>query len=299
MKPRRRARASAPDAATVRRLAVLLQAGIAPEQAWRHLAAAGGVAARPVVDRLDAGDSLTDAIRAAGPGWAEIAAAWTVATTVGAPLAASLRGVADTLQDAADIRDEVTVALTEPMTTTRLMSWLPAIGLGIGVALGFDSLHVLTTNPIGLACLAAGVVLMVLAHTWSRSLARAAEPAPGIPGLEADLLAIAVSGGVSLDRARAIVAHARGAGGDAGAGEESDIRRILDLSRAAGVPAAELLRADAALSRSAARTEGRMTAARLSSRLLLPLALCTLPAFLLLGVAPMLLGIITTTVIPL
>ncbi|HKT57481.1 MAG TPA: type II secretion system F family protein [Microbacterium sp.] len=294
MRVTRRAQA-APDAATVRQLAVLLQAGIAPERAWRHLASLGAEPARSVTARMEADVPLTRAIAAAGPGWGEIAAAWTVATTVGAPLAASLRGIADTLQDAADIRDEVRVALTEPLTTTRLMSWLPVIGLGIGIALGFDSLRVLTTNPIGRGCLVAGVALIVAAQLWSRTLARRAEPPVGIPGLHADLLAIAVSGGVSLDRAQAIVARADPSGGAA----HPDVDRILELSRTAGVPAADLLRADASLARHRARTEGRMAAARLSSRLLVPLALCTLPAFLLLGVAPMLLGIITTTVLPL
>jgi len=292
-------RETAPDAATVRQLAVLLQAGIAPERAWRHLASLDGEAARAVVARLDADVPLARAIAAAGPGWTDIAAAWTVATTVGAPLASSLRGVADTLQDAADIRDEVRVALTEPTTTARLMAWLPVIALGIGMALGFDSLRVLTTNPIGVACLVAGVALIVVAQVWSRSLARRAEPPAGIPGLHADLLAIAVSGGVSLDRARAIVTGARGPADPIGPGDDAGIARILDLSRTAGVPAADLLRAEAALARHRARTDGRMIAARLSSRLLLPLALCTLPAFLLLGVAPMLLGIVTTTVLPL
>ena len=69
---------------------------------------------------------------------------------------------------------------------------------------------------------------------------------------------------------------------------------MLALSRSAGVPAVELLRASAALARHRARVDGRLRAARLSSRLLLPLGVCTLPAFLLLGVAPMLLSVMST-----
>lgn len=299
MRVRKDAGVSAPDAATVRQLAVLLQAGVAPDRAWRHLASLGGSPSVAVVARLDADVPLDRAIAAAGPGWGDLAAAWGVATTVGAPLASSLVGVADTLQDAADIRDEVRVALTEPMTTAKLMSWLPVIGLGIGVALGFDSLRVLTTTAPGLVCLTAGVLLLVAAQLWTRALARRAEPREGIPGLRADLLGIAVSGGVSLDRARALVARAHPLGeGRANTDDDADIARILELSRSAGVPAADLLRAEAGLARHRARTAGRMAAARLSTRLLLPLAVCTLPAFLLLGVAPMLLGIITTTVVP-
>ena len=72
-------------------------------------------------------------------------------------------------------------------------------------------------------------------------------------------------------------------------------RDVLDLSASAGVPAVDLLRATAELERHRARIEGRMRAAQLTSRLLLPLGVCTLPAFLLIGVAPMLLSAMTST----
>ncbi|ERK72364.1 hypothetical protein N136_01288, partial [Leifsonia aquatica ATCC 14665] len=48
--------------------------------------------------------------------------------------------------------------------------------------------------------------------------------------------------------------------------------------------------------RRSARASGRRAAADLGVRLLLPLALCVLPSFLLLGVAPMVLGLISSTV---
>ena len=55
--------------------------------------------------------------------------------------------------------------------------------------------------------------------------------------------------------------------------------------------AVDLLRAAATDARRRARTDGRLRAARLGARLLLPMGLCTLPAFLLLGVGPMLLSV--------
>lgn len=82
--------------------------------------------------------------------------------------------------------------------------------------------------------------------------------------------------------------------GDAGFETDAATDALLEVSRSAGVPARELLRASGVLARHRARIEGRMRAAKLSTRLLLPLGVCTLPAFLLLGVAPMLLGVIST-----
>ena len=54
----------------------------------------------------------------------------------------------------------------------------------------------------------------------------------------------------------------------------------------------------AALASEMVEIAGRTAAARLSSRLLLPLGACTLPAFLFLGVAPLILSVLSTTPLP-
>jgi len=164
--------------------------------------------------------------------------------------------------------------------------------VGLGAAFGFDTFTTLLTTPIGLACLVAGALLIVAAHRWTASLVRAAQPGEEIPGLSAELFAIALSGGVSLERARSLLESL-------GARSDPQAEEVLVLSRRAGVPAVELLRASAALARHSARVEGRLRAARLSTRLLLPLGVCTLPAFLLLGVAPMLLSVMSGVTISL
>lgn len=315
-------------AETVLRLAVLLQAGVAPAQAWEYLADAGDASARRVVEAMAAGKPIAAAIaaaadpgvadaRAAGaPGtgrragvrllvplggllarrdrpaargdaeaWRDIAAAWRVATTVGAPLAESLRGLASALRDAQEAADDARVALAEPAATARLMGWLPLVAVGLGAVLGFDTFGVLLGQPLGIVCLLLGAALIFGAQRWSSRLVRRARADGAVPGLEAELLAIALSSGVSIDRATSIVRQA-GVVGDGGAD-------VLALSRSAGIPAVELLRASAAHARHRARVDGRLRAARLSTRLLIPLGVCTLPAFLLLGVAPMLLSVMS------
>ena len=65
-----------------------------------------------------------------------------------------------------------------------------------------------------------------------------------------------------------------------------------------GVPAVVLLRSEADGRRRAARVRSRPArAAELETRLLLPLGLCVLPAFVLLGVVPIALAIVSSTVI--
>ncbi len=280
-------RDAAPD--VVLQLAVLLQAGVAPPRAWGHLAGTGNASAARVAAAVTDGADLTSAIAALGGTWRDVAAAWNVAETVGAPLSDSLRGIAAALRDAAEGADEVRVALAEPAGTARLMAWLPLVGIVLGLALGFDTFAMLVGNPIGIGCLVGGLLLILAARRWTGALVRRARPQPGVPGLHAELLAIALSGGVSLDRARTVVARSDGPPPD------DTVDGILVLSRTAGVPAVELLRAAASLARHRSRTDGRLRAARLSSKLLIPLGVCTLPAFLLLGVAPMFLSVLTST----
>lgn len=293
---RRTRRPVRPDSAaiadTVLKIAVLLQAGIVPARAWSHLAQSGDAAAARVCSAVEAGAPFATAIGDAGDesggGWRDVGAAWTVATTVGAPLAASLRGLAEALRDAHEAAEDVRIALAEPAGTAKIMSWLPLVAVGLGVTLGFDTLGVLVTNPLGLVCLAGGAGLIFASRRWTSALVAKARAAGGVPGLDAELLAIALSGGVSIERATAVVI---GASGDE---PDRSTDSVLALSRTAGVPAVELLRAAAQLARHRARVDGRLRAAALSSRLLLPLGVCTLPAFLLLGVAPMMLSVMST-----
>jgi tight adherence protein B len=114
------------------------------------------------------------------------------------------------------------------------------------------------------------------------------------PGLAAELVAIALGGGSSGERAVELVTAAvERVGLDLSV--SADVWHILDLSRRAGVPAGELLRSEAESSRRAARAEGAARAARLGSLLMIPLGVCVLPAFLVLGVVPMVLSLLSST----
>lgn len=288
--------AGATDAATaVQTLAVLLQAGALPAVAWRHLAETGDPQAAAVVERVDVGAPLVEAIAAEGGTWRDLAAAWEVATIVGAPLAEVLRALAEALRDSAAAADDVRIALAEPAGTARLLLWMPFAGLLLGFALGFDTIGAIVGSPIGIACVVLGMLLVLASRAWTGRLLRRARPADGTPGMHAELVAVALSGGASIDRALRLVEDAAG---HTTSDDGRRLRSVLDLSRAAGVPAVELLRASAAQARHRSRIDGRLRAARLASSLLVPLGVCTLPAFLLLGVAPLMISVLSSTPLP-
>jgi tight adherence protein B len=79
------------------------------------------------------------------------------------------------------------------------------------------------------------------------------------------------------------------------AGDDVGIDAVLALSQRAGVPAAELLRSEAVERRRDARARAEEQAQTLSVRLMLPLGVCVLPAFMVLGVLPLLVTVIGST----
>lgn len=232
---------------------------------------------------------------ASGAAWAALAAAWAVASETGAPLSASLRELAGSLRDDAQLRREVRAALAGPKASARLVTVLPLIAVVFGLVLGFDTAGVLLGNPLGWACAVVGTALLWAGARWNRVLAARAAPPTASPGLELDLLAIAMSSGASVEGAvavtrRAVDAHVPGA-----TSTGHDIAATVRIATQAGAPVADLLRAEAHRHRRAARAEGAVRAAALSVRLMIPLGVCILPAFVLLGVAPLMLSVITGT----
>ena len=278
-------------ARVTQRLAVLLGAGVSPASAWGYLDDPDfGALCAAVAASDDLADGIANgAARLEGAerdAWLGVAAAWRVATTAGAPLAPSLIQFAAGLRSLADAQREAGVALAGPIATGRLVLALPVVGIVFGTVLGFDTLRILFTTPPGLSCLTVGIGLLLLARRWTRGMVAAAQPTELMPGLHLELLAIAVSGGGSLDRARALV----------GGQNDSDAEAVLALSQRAGVPAGALLRAEADEARREARADAQKRAARLGVQLMIPLGVCVLPAFMLLGVAPLLISVISTTV---
>ena len=267
----------------------------------RALLEAAAVAAHTggsVADAIHAEAALLDA--QAGEAWRALAAAWDVATQAGAPLAACLRDLAGAFRDLGQLHRDLAVALTGPRATARMVLVLPAVALLFGTVLGFDTLHTLFLTGPGLACLTVGGLLMLGAARWNRRLVATAGSQGPAPGLELDLTAIGMAGGGSLAGARATARRSaerfglRPPGASATAAD-AVIDRVLDLSARAGVPAGDLLRSEAAQARRDARTAGRQRAETLAVTLMIPLGVCVLPAFMLVGVAPLLLSVLAST----
>ncbi|TQJ38342.1 tight adherence protein B [Arthrobacter sp. SLBN-112] len=112
--------------------------------------------------------------------WSELAACFDIAEASGCPLADVLTRFAAQLEAEDDADAARQTALAGPKATVRLLTWLPAMGLGLGAALGVDPLATLLGTPLGLAALFGGVLLTAAGRAWSARLVSAAAGA-GVP----------------------------------------------------------------------------------------------------------------------
>ena len=200
--------ASVPMTVVVQQLAALLKGGRTAARLWDELwlvyaaeerrGAEDGPALTPAslsllsVARAAAmrGSPVADAIRAASATafsggqnrerriWAELAACFDIAAASGCPLADVLTRLAAQLEVEDDAEAARQTALAGPKATVTLLTWLPLLGLGLGVALGVDPLSILLGTPFGVAALAAGVVLTAAGRIWSARLVRSAIGTP-------------------------------------------------------------------------------------------------------------------------
>ena len=155
-----------------------LSAGSVAVLASARAAAAGGT---PVSEAIRRTLDSTPAVRNREARiWSELAACLDIAEASGCPLADVLTRFAAQLEVEDDADAARQTALAGPKATVTLLTWLPLMGLGLGVALGVDPVAVLLGTPLGLAALAAGLVLTAAGRVWSARLVSAAAGA-GVP----------------------------------------------------------------------------------------------------------------------
>ncbi|MET4059813.1 tight adherence protein B [Arthrobacter sp. UYP6] len=141
--------------------------GLSPVPVFQAAAQDGAEVKKPRKGRRTADAPL--------PGlWTELAACVSVSERSGAPLAGVLGRYAAALEVGLDNQAARETAMAGPQATVRLLTWLPAGGMGLGYLLGADPVGILLGSPVGWLAGAAGVVLALIGRVWSRALVRQA-----------------------------------------------------------------------------------------------------------------------------
>ena len=141
-------------------------------QEWPELAPVAS-AARPGADVPDALREV--ATRPGAEALLDVAAAWQVSSRSGASLAGVLDMLSATLRDQQDLIRETAAAVAPARATAHLLAVLPVVGLGLGVALGGDPLHVLLRTAVGSLLLLVGTSLALAGVLWVERLVTSVE----------------------------------------------------------------------------------------------------------------------------
>lgn len=261
-------------------LAAGLRAGLTPE---RCLEVAG---AQPSDERM----------RLSAGGL--VGACWDVAIENGSAPGQLLGRLAEMLGSMALSMRQAEVAATGPRATIRLVLWLPAASLLMAQLAGIPAISVVLTTPVGWFLLLVGVGLLWAARRWLTHLVSAAQRMSWAAGLAPDLVAMVLRSSGSPAAAWNLVRAIPAEGyltTDAQARDAQCCTSALDQADEWGVPAASLLELRANMERRCGQHEREANIAALGVRVMLPLGVCVLPAFVVLAVVPTVLALLSST----
>lgn len=238
------------------------------------------------------------------------------AQSLGAPLAQVLTAGAKALIEVEKTAYSCKEALAGPKTSAKILAILPFFALALGSTLGAKPTEVFTDLKYGTLSLLVGVLALSLGWFWSGKILKAAEKenfasvSSGIdPAVAIDLAnaGLRVGAGIipiltalgesSDDREIVMVAKALRGGVDWEAAWENrssslakEIEQALAPAWLEGVNPEILLQQQGEKIRYARESKAREAAQRLGVKLVLPLGLCMLPAFICLGVVPLIIS---------
>ena len=247
--------------------------------------------------------------------------------SAGAPLATSLERAAEHAEERIDALMGRQSALAAPRATGRILSWLPLLGLGLGVLMGSDPVGVLTESVLGALTGLLGLGLAFAGRRWTATLvhraevestaSNGAEQTSNMPPVDTalvlELLAAQLRAGLAPLAALGTLAEAlnsrplhtvcqrlqMGSGwgsawSGSAAGTFGELRDALAPAYTGGAPSTALLLSLADAHRLSERRAAERAAGKLSVALVVPLGLCSLPAFICLGIVPILISLLPT-----
>lgn len=212
-----------------------------------------------------------------------------VAMHSGAKVANEIDVIAELCYQRNRSMERIQVAHAGPKASARLVIWLPVITLVMGQFSGLDLLGSIVSRPILLGSIGFGALLLALAKVFSATLLRKAHPKENYLGFFLMGVALESSAGSNLNQAQksAYEIYQRVFAEVPSKAEELAMAEIVDLVELTGARVGDLLRAHAMNLQQEALVANEIQIERLGVRLMLPLGLAVLPAFVCLAVVPL------------
>jgi tight adherence protein B len=201
-----------------------------------------------------------------------------LALDVGAPLVPTLLFLDEQLGQQEKTQAEIRQAQAIPLATRKLLLWLPAGTVVMSQLAGLGTVQGLL-QPLGLVALALAIALLLLGAKISARMISRLQP-PSNAARELLALHICLSAGMGLQQVRRHLPKL-----------SLRAEELIGFSAQSGAGLSSLLLSEIAMGNQRASSESLTQAKKLSVALLIPLAATTLPAFLLLTIVPMIIGI--------
>ena len=278
-------------------------------------ASSGEIAAATALVR--SGVAVEDACRSAGiSDDGAVRAAMDLSSTTGAPIASILQQVGQLRRNSEEADAHQDAILAGPRVSATILQWLPLLGVGISVAVEPSTVQILATTPVGWFLLGIALALICVGRVWTARLVDRAVQASQSPEhvtLPLMLVEAALKSGLDLASALRAAGAALGAHGDAltiVAAELSHgtswphawarapmdagciaMEKALRVPVSVGASPTDALDSSAQTYRAEAAAARVRAAGRLGVYVTVPLALCFMPAFVLVGVIPLMIAV--------
>jgi tight adherence protein B len=227
---------------------------------------------------------------------AQLWAIWQLSLEIGGAASAAIESLGETFRATARHERAIELAFAGPKATAKLVAWLPGAGLLLAQLFGFDPAHAALTNPLAFGSIVLGALLLVTGHRWSRSIIRKATPSEDDPGLFFDAVRFGMDAGLplstSIDRVGVIFQQQLEFKPDDSA--RARLERVGELNRTSGASISNLLSGEASARREAQWFAESTALAKLSVKLMIPLGLVTLPAFVLSTIVPVAISLLSS-----
>ena len=232
---------------------------------------------RKLASLLQAGIDLKTAL--AELGYKSVPAELRLATELGAPLKTLLISLADQHESSQRAKAELAQALAMPRMTRRLLLWLPGLTLALTLLTGITTLQSLT-NPLVLLSLLLGTVLLLIGNRISRKMLSEVDDTFSISQLQH--FSIAISAGLTTGQISKLFPNLL---------KNSAVESLVNLTGRTGAGLQQLVNSEIENTLRLQLSEKITLLRELSVRLLIPLGLTTLPAFMLFTIPPTMVGL--------
>jgi len=212
-----------------------------------------------------------------------------VAKDAGSGVADEIEYVAELFQARERAFQRIEIAHASPKSTARLMLWLPVLILAMAQFLGWGVLDSINQRPIVLVSIAVGVFLLLISKVISSSLLKRAKPAESFIGFLLLGISLEMSGGANFHKAhqRAESIYKEIFQSSPSSVELRTLQQVSQLVEQKGARAINLLRKQAKSMQDDALLTTEVKIEKLGIRLMLPLGLGVLPAFVFLAIVPL------------